>query len=221
MEKFTVGTDKRKSISTGLPHPAFVGSIRDILKVSVEKKACLAMGQLGVPEEKRKCFKEKAVFNSCLFKPDYFGIYLKIKSLGFNKTNGNIGRQVLQLRAILEEDNYTIKEKNRIKIEAKKFWARAIRLADKRKSQKHAPIIKPLSMESSTNDSTNETAPPQTNPQTSTVPQTSTIISESNEIRSATTTRSATSRLQLLTDIAEQELSKPNPKPRKTKVIAK
>ena len=76
-------------------------------------------------------------------------------------------------------------------------------------------------MESSTNDSTNETAPPQTNPQTSTVPQTSTIISESNEIRSATTTRSATSRLQLLTDIAEQELSKPNPKPRKTKVIAK
>ena len=38
LEKFTVGTDKRKSISTGLPHPAFVGPIKDILKVSVEKR---------------------------------------------------------------------------------------------------------------------------------------------------------------------------------------
>ena len=77
-------------------------------------------------------------------------------------------------------------------------------------------------METSTNEttgsSTDETAPPRTNPQTPTVPQTATLLSES---RSTTTTRSDTSRLQLLADIAEKELSKPKPKPRKTKVIAK
>ena len=38
LEKFTVGTYKRKKMITRLPDPAFIGPIKDVIKISVEKR---------------------------------------------------------------------------------------------------------------------------------------------------------------------------------------
>ena len=135
LEKFTVGTDKRKEMITGLPDPAFIGPIKDVINISVEKKAILAMGQLGIPEEKRRCNIEKTEVDMSLFKPDYMGIYFKLNAIGIKIGQSEIlGQKILELRAILGIEKLTERERAsmRQEKEMKSLWKKIIHRANTR-----------------------------------------------------------------------------------------
>ena len=59
LEKFTVGTYKRKKMITRLPDPAFIGPIKDVIQILVEKKQFLRWDNLVCQKRKENAILKK------------------------------------------------------------------------------------------------------------------------------------------------------------------